>query len=418
MATSFPEECKVDSVLYKENAKAKDTTTNVVVVDGNLCLQGTSSKWIPPVSGIMTVYFSFVYTVPTLADATPDKAIKIFEMIITLARSEIDRQQWVNMMTKDIYATTTQLQGVLDRFKASGVIGAGGLKVLDIIANVWNRILDAENCFDFINSNLDRVSSKHLKHIISLDSFKFNWKNPTGHYRIDLANPSHRLTLLKLAAINQEESQYSKNSSKRNDTSQKGNWNNFRNELYKSADNSITLDASFLSNLPKEGILEFDYISTLRPIIITADVDSDNDDDDDNNEDADDSDNDDDDDNNEDADVTMISSLVKINSSDEKSKINSATSQVAMGLIDEDEFYQFLLKLNLSRRNRMSETDASYALLDLQQAAAKYYFDVYNVNYILDCFPDSIYTQAKVIVALFSRIWDIGISISISIIAL
>jgi len=110
----------------------------------------------------------------------------------------------------------------------------------------------------------------------------------------------------------------------------------------------------------------------------------------------------------EDADVTIISSAL-VNTTDEKIKAFSATNQMAMEPIDEDDFYQFLLKLNLSRRQRMSETDASYALLDLQQAAAKYYFDVHNVNCILDCFPDSVYTQAKVVVALFSRIWDIGI---------
>jgi hypothetical protein len=85
------------------------------------------------------------------------------------------------MMTKDINTTTNQLQGTIDRFKASGIIGAGGLRVIDVIANIWSRILDAENCFDFLNKNLDKTSLRQLKHIVSFDNFKFNWKNPTGH---------------------------------------------------------------------------------------------------------------------------------------------------------------------------------------------------------------------------------------------
>jgi Ran GTPase-activating protein (RanGAP) involved in mRNA processing and transport len=390
LATLYPEKCKFDNVLYRENSKSKDSSIALAVTDGVLCLKGTSQKWIPPTVGIMTVSFSYFFAVPTLAEATPEKSIKIFEMIVTLARSEVDRKQWVDMMTKDINTTTNQLQGTIDRFKASGIIGAGGLRVIDVIANIWSRILDAENCFDFLNKNLDKTSLRQLKHIVSFDNFKFNWKNPTGHYRIELHNPSSRITLLKLLAINQEESNYSKNISKRNDTSQKGNWCNFRNELFNTRDNEVSIDAAFIADLPKKGVLEFDYVSTLRPIP-TSDVQSS----------PDSSDAEDD----EDGAGAMMSSLLENANCEEK--LISATSQLATKPIDEDEFYNFLIKLNLSRRHRMSEIDASYSLLDLQLAAAKYYFSISNVNHILDCYPDSTHTQAKVVITLYSRIWDL-----------
>ena len=391
LAINYPDKCKFDNILYRENPKAKDTAIAVVAVDGTLCLKGTTQKWIPPIAGIMVVNFSYSFTVPTLAESTSEKSIKIFEMIVTLARSEIDRKQWVDMMTKDISATTSQLQGTIDRFKANGVIGAGGLRVIDVITNIWSRILDSENCFDFISRNLDKASLRQLKHIVSFDNFKFNWKNPTGHYRIELHNPSSRIILLKLLAINEEESNYSKNLSKRNDTSQKGNWYNFRNELFNTRDNEIAIDAAFVANLPKDGLLEFDYVSTFRPVIPAVDV----------------QDSPDNSDDEADAANAMMSSLLEKFESDEKKQRYSATTQVAMKPIDEDQLYDFLLTLNLTRRHRISELDASYTLLDLQLASAKYYFTANNVNHILDCFPDSVHTQAKVVIVLFSRIWDL-----------
>lgn len=391
LASSFPEKCKFDNVLYRENPKAKDSVIALVTVDGNVCLKGTTQKWTPPTTGIMVVNFSYSFTVPTLAESTSEKSMKIFEMIVTLARSEVDRKQWVDMMTKDISATTTQLQGTIDRLKASGVIGAGGLRVIDVITNIWSKILDSENSYDFFNKNLDKASLRKLKHIATFDTFKFNWKNPTGHYRIELHNPTSRVILLKLLAINEEESNYSKNISKRGDTSQKGNWYNFRNELFNTRDNEICIDAAFVADLPKAGVLEFDYVSTFRPVNTNADTKNSPDNSDDEEVDA--------------ADA-MMSSMLESMENEEKKRY-SATTQVAMRPMDEDELYDLLHAMDLSRRHRLSELDASYALLDLQIAAAKYYFTVSNVNHVLDCFPDSVHTQAKVIIALFSRIWDL-----------
>jgi hypothetical protein len=52
------------------------------------------------------------------------------------------------------------------------------------------------------------------------------------------------------------------------DTSQKGNWYNFRNERFNSVTyNEMVIDDRFLSNIPSEGFLEFDYVSTCVRLI-------------------------------------------------------------------------------------------------------------------------------------------------------
>ena len=85
---------------------------------------------------------------------------------------------------------------------------------------------------------------------------------PSGHYKLDMTKETDRMCLQKLAAINNTET--SKRRKARNgDTSQKGNWMNFRNEFFRGKPHTIS--SWFLDPVPKQGVLEFDYVSTARP---------------------------------------------------------------------------------------------------------------------------------------------------------
>ncbi|KAH9108752.1 hypothetical protein AeMF1_016069 [Aphanomyces euteiches] len=86
---------------------------------------------------------------------------------------------------------------------------------------------------------------------------------PTNHYVLDLSRPQERLALVKLAEIAQAEKQFSKARSGRGDTSQHGNWENFRNEMVDGKPAILT--SSFFQTMPLKGKLEFDYVSTTRP---------------------------------------------------------------------------------------------------------------------------------------------------------
>jgi hypothetical protein len=89
---------------------------------------------------------------------------------------------------------------------------------------------------------------------------------PTGHYKLDMTKDTDKLCLQKLAAINNTETS-KRRKSRNGDTSQKGNWMNFRNEIFRG--NPHTISSWFLDPVPKQGVLEFDYVSTSRPDIYT-----------------------------------------------------------------------------------------------------------------------------------------------------
>lgn len=86
---------------------------------------------------------------------------------------------------------------------------------------------------------------------------------PTFHYKLDLSKSGDRMCLSKLAAINNTETTF-RRKRRLGDTSQHGNWMNFRNEVFRGE--PFKISRWFLDPIPKQGVLEFDYISTHRPI--------------------------------------------------------------------------------------------------------------------------------------------------------
>ena len=55
---------------------------------------------------------------------------------------------------------------------------------------------------------------------LTFEKFRFNWLNPSGHWRLNLGDPSQRAVMMRLIAINNSESEYSRTKSRRQDTSQ------------------------------------------------------------------------------------------------------------------------------------------------------------------------------------------------------
>lgn len=92
---------------------------------------------------------------------------------------------------------------------------------------------------------------------------RFNVKNPCGYWCLDLSDRKHHKLVEWFACINGSESKESRRTVHHGDTSQNGNWNNWRNEKFNGR--SIVLDDDFFDNLPTHGILEFNYVPTSRP---------------------------------------------------------------------------------------------------------------------------------------------------------
>jgi hypothetical protein len=138
------------------------------------------------------------------------------------------------------------------------------MQAKDVIERVFSKIIDQEDLFDFVHNNLDSQQIHELIITSGVQTYKFNSSNPTGHWRFDLLNHKDQSVLLSLAAVNEKQHHLSKTDvSGRRDTSQHGDWNNFRNATFNKV--PFALSDRWINEMPLKGILEFDFVSTVRP---------------------------------------------------------------------------------------------------------------------------------------------------------
>lgn len=157
----------------------------------------------------------------------------------------------------DIYVTTENVKYIIASLK-------GFISPVEVLATMLLRVLDGENSFELIQSCLSQDEQVRMIDRYGPQTLKFNAKNPCGHWYLDLFDKAHRSIAMWFANINGMESITSAaNAGKRHDTSQQGNWNNFRNEKFNSQ--ALVLDHKFFTNLPRTGTLEFHYVPTTRP---------------------------------------------------------------------------------------------------------------------------------------------------------
>lgn len=205
--------------------------------------------------------------------------------------------------------------------------------------------------------------------------------------------------MMQLIAINNSESDFSKNQSGRQDTSQNGNWYNFRNVMFSQdgMTSELTIDKDFLKNLPGGGTLDFDYVSTRRPRPNAEVVDEDEEEDEEDEKEEDDQ---------FDEEHTTSSSAKSPSRQPFQVKKKKKKPQ-GVRAINDEEFYVFLKKLGLSNRTKLASANAVFILMDLQLASTKYYFTAQQINLLLDSFQDTWEIQSKVVVTMFSRIKDL-----------
>ena len=75
--------------------------------------------------------------------------------------------------------------------------------------------------YDFLCRNIEKSARPSMLSILTSEEFKFNWVNPTGHWRFDLSSKSQRNLMTQIIAVNNVESEFSRIHSKRGDTSQR-----------------------------------------------------------------------------------------------------------------------------------------------------------------------------------------------------
>jgi hypothetical protein len=217
-----PTNCSFESLAHKETPKSAEVPISLAVQGNQLVNRFGGEVWVPPTSGTLIVHFSQVVFIPTVANAIEERAFNVLQVIVENGRTEADRRNWLRLLCRDVSCTTAQAQRMIDRFVSNKTIGPGGLKAADILRSLWKHLLDTENMFDFLCKNADAQARKDLVYALTIKRYKFNWSNPTGSWRLNLADKEQRAIMLQLVAINSVESEFSRNHSHRGDTSQSG----------------------------------------------------------------------------------------------------------------------------------------------------------------------------------------------------
>ena len=488
MMAADPEHCKVFNASYVDRPNGTSKQLTFHVVDGRACEKSHNVAWVAPPIGVLQLEFEYLMKIPTETMAMTPHAIFVLQIIIVTARSEADRRNWLRLLCRDVHCTTVQAQGIIDHFLAKQVIGIGGLKRIDVINAVWSRLLDPHNMVEFLANNIsDESQRRKMMYGMSLDLFRFNWVNPTGRWRLNLADENQRLTMTKFIAINKIESAFSREKSGREDTSQMEDWSNFRNATYSEYDEGeqeeaveaavqseydkfvfkpFVLNKEFTDDLPYSGIVEFDYVSTRRPLQEAAKLEeeaaaeatlAENADDAPGFEDLFEA--------NADAlgnttgfeeEANVLDEAIALMESgigqdkpvDAEAERRTSTSGTPVSreqpfalpagmaagrpsfrsgsahaqrvdsrlagrkhpramLVSEQQMREFLQICELTTRERCGAPDAFFKLAYLQLASTKYYFEAHHVCTVLECFSRDPLIQARAVVALFSRIWDL-----------
>ena len=128
------------------------------------------------------------------------------------------------------------------------------------MALLMPRVVDLNNWGKLVMTQLTDEECKALEMKVG-ELFFFSPSNPTGHYKLELANPHQRIIAKKLIELSSEEKFFRKERGLI-DTSQKGDFDNWRNETLNGKPWDYDEDDEMASKLPMFGALEFDYVST------------------------------------------------------------------------------------------------------------------------------------------------------------
>ena len=217
----------------------------------------SGAEWVVPNEGHLSIQFVAEPMPPGPDLVGSDLGCEGLINNIKEARTDIERQKIFDkgVTNSDIYLTAKQAQTLLKECSK-------GMDPFDMIAKLLPQMAGPHEACMLVESQLDLHMRVRLRMRLG-HLFDVLCGNPTGYYNLDMREPLNRVISKRLAEVNNYERRMSKNESGRGDTSQKGNWNNYRNEFVD--DGTVTLSSAFFIKPPTNGDLKFDYVSTARP---------------------------------------------------------------------------------------------------------------------------------------------------------
>lgn len=157
----------------------------------------------------------------------------------------------VKSLSETFAFNSEQVGEVIDEFESSDS------KVV-VATRLFTQVSDAENAEKLL-SKLNQLERKQVEKRLG-QFYYFNPSNPTGHYRLNLSIEYERMVATKICEVNTVE-RLARRLEGKLDLTQKGNWENFRNESY----DGVPFTYDHLWKIPSRGTFEFDYVSTVRP---------------------------------------------------------------------------------------------------------------------------------------------------------
>jgi Ran GTPase-activating protein (RanGAP) involved in mRNA processing and transport len=322
----------------------------------------TSRAWMVPNMGILTYKCNHKHSRPVPnEDAISEEGL---DNLIAMALQGADNGHLgkiLHLLLLDVFMFTEQAQKIVDSLKR-----CMDFDIRMVVSRLLHTLLDRERVGQFCGNNLNDGMKRQLIHHEGFDVYKFNYNNPTGRWKLDLSNRECRWIASQFGIINGEEQDHSKTQSGRGDTSQHGNWTNFRNEKYKGL--PFVLTTIFFEDLPHEGRLEFDYVMTMPPTRCRHTVCS----------------------------KSFKPSMRSRQSSGNIKRVFANTLLEKAGFV-----------VTSASFTKMSEADIRYATLDFHHVVSTAQLTTEYVPFFIDVFPESMSaTRVDILVSLFSRLTD------------
>lgn len=137
-----------------------------------------------------------------------------------------------------------------------------GLTILEAVRILLPQMCSSTEAVRLVETNLKWKDKLRLRIILG-QGWKPIMGALSGHYDLDFTNGKDRLAAKKLSEQATLEKRFSQFESERDDTSQTGDWENYRNGWVDGA--KVYLTSSFFNKASTLGKVRFDFVCTTRP---------------------------------------------------------------------------------------------------------------------------------------------------------
>ncbi|EQC36905.1 hypothetical protein SDRG_05733 [Saprolegnia diclina VS20] len=249
-----------NQVIQRVQMNAQDR----IVASLALREEGSGAVWKVPASGILDITFSYERELMSEREIIASYGLSergLQQLVKTVVDGKVEQQHQellgAAVDNTDIRMSAEQAMVLMEtcgELQEARRVGS--------VAKMLPQLVSSKEAHMLVKHTLTVRERYHLRSRMGSLYFPIMGL-PTAKYELDLSRPQDRQAVMKLAEIAQAEKQFSKTRSCRGDTSQHGNWENFRNELFDGK--PVVLTSAFFQNVPSKGKLEFDYVSTSRP---------------------------------------------------------------------------------------------------------------------------------------------------------